>query len=235
MKYKDFRGHEIKRSKPKSYKQASSYRQHLERDFQHRCGYCNYSDRYSMVPFEIDHFIPKASFKNLNDALMTKYENLMYSCEKCNNAKGNQFAGDVFSPTCSNDLFYDPTRMDYNLVFYRDENGIIASDDEKGRDMIVRLRLYRTIHILAWLCEELEAKKDELKIKYECEANPVKREQLHRVYISILEYYSEFRDTFNASYRNERIDRESVIEMVRRIEGNDSDNEDNRTHDSKQK
>ena len=42
----------------------------------------------------------------------------------------------------------------YGTVFYRGDDGGIYSDDEKGRDMITRLKLYRPIHNLAWICEK---------------------------------------------------------------------------------
>jgi hypothetical protein len=173
-----------------------------------------------MVPFEIDHFIPKHSFKGKNDALMTKYENLMYSCKKCNRAKWNQFKGDVFSSDCSNELFYDPTKVDYNTVFYRDEYGAISSDDPKGRDMISRLRLYRTLHILAWLCEELEIKKDRLKEKYEQESNTARREYYEKAYYAMLEHYNNFRNTFDASYQSEDLDDGAVRGIVEELISN---------------
>ena len=202
-KYKDFKAHEIIRSSPKAYKTVKEYRRYLEGDFHHRCCYCNYSDQRSMIPFEIDHFIPRAEFKGKNEALNTKYENLMYSCKKCNNAKGAQFKGDVFSPDCSNEFFYDPTKTDYNTVFYRDKSGCIVSDDVKGRDMICRLKLYRGIHVLAWLCEELEEKKEILREKKEQETNTERKQLLTEAYYRILDYYCHFRDVFNESYKND--------------------------------
>ena len=202
-KYKNFKLHEIIRSSPKEYKDVNGYRKYLEDDFHHRCSYCNYSDRRSMIPFEIDHFIPRAEFKDKNAALNTKYENLMYSCRKCNNAKGAQFKGDVFSPDCENEYLYDPTKTDYNTVFYRDENGGIASDDVKGRDMICRLKLYRSIHVLAWLCEELEERKDRLLEIKEQESNAERKQLFEAAYYRILEYYSHLRDVFNESYKND--------------------------------
>ena len=48
------------------------------------------------------------------------------------------------------------------MVFYRGDDGGIYSDDEKGRDMITRLKLYRPIHNIAWICEITRTTLDKL-------------------------------------------------------------------------
>jgi len=109
-----------------------------------------------IAPFQIDHFIPENTFKGRRDELQTKYDNLMLSCPKCNRAKSDQYSGDISSPAIENDYFYNPDFIDYNTIFYRNELGGISSDDEKGKEMIKRLKLYRPIHNYAWVLEKLD-------------------------------------------------------------------------------
>lgn len=60
------------------------YRSELREDFNCRCGYCNDPDIPRKEYFEIDHFVPQKimGVKNAND-----YQNLVYACHSCNNAK----------------------------------------------------------------------------------------------------------------------------------------------------
>ena len=81
----------------------------------------------------------------------------MWACPKCNLSKGDKYKGDFQgSSKIENELFYNPVEVDYNDIFFRNEIGGIDSEDEKGREMIKLLKLYRPIHNLAWLIERLE-------------------------------------------------------------------------------
>ena len=155
MKIDEFKSHTITRSSPKPKNKYSYYKNDLRQDFCGRCAYCNLSDDSITTPFEIDHFITKTAFKDIRPELLTDYNNLIYSCKKCNNAKRGQFSGDLSVSHPTNELFYDPVLVDYNNIFYRNELGAIASDDAKGKHMIEILKLYRPIHILGWLCEKI--------------------------------------------------------------------------------
>lgn len=157
MSLSKFRNHNITRTCDKEYKDYHSYQKFLLTDFSCRCCYCNiHKKTLGTSSFQIDHFVPKKRFEGKRDELLTKYDNLMLACPKCNRAKSDQFEGDIFSATIENDLFYNPDYVDYNTIFYRNELGGISSDDEKGKDMIKRLKLYRPIHSYAWVLESLD-------------------------------------------------------------------------------
>ena len=205
MKLMLFKEHSIVRSSPPEYKDYKNYREHLENDFRHRCAYCNLLDSRITTPFEIDHFVPKKAFEGIWDELVNTYENLMYSCKKCNNAKRAQFSGEIHPPDIKNELFYNPTVVDYNDVFFRNEYGAINSDDEKGLDMIIRLHLYRPIHSLAWICEILFELESTLKRAIEKEVLKERKDKLKEAHYKICEYYIELSQLFISSYNDKKL------------------------------
>lgn len=200
-----FRDNKITRTCKKEYKDYHSYIKFLREDFKHRCAYCNLLDTQITTPYEADHFIPEDIFKDNCPELKTTYANLVYSCKKCNGAKSNQYEGDITKKELINELFYDPEKTDYGTVFYRKEDGGIYSDDEKGRDMITRLKLYRPIHNLAWICEITrttlvklskqinEVGRDSMKGKLLCDAKQ-----------ELQEYYDDCIAVFIANYNNNK-------------------------------
>ncbi|HFI0424128.1 TPA: HNH endonuclease [Streptococcus suis] len=152
----EFRHHIIKRTCSKHYQNYSSYKKYLKKDFQNKCAYCNVSDEQITTYFEVDHFIPSKICKEYNrHDLITDYNNLIYSCKKCNLAKSDLYDGGEIPEELSNDRFYNPVEIDYNKIFYRNIIGGIDSKDIKGRNMIVDLKLYRIFHNYAWISEEL--------------------------------------------------------------------------------
>lgn len=206
MKIKDFKSHTITRSSPPHYSNYRDYRPYLERDFSERCAYCNLNRKKITTPFEIDHFIPKKVFKTIRPSLETDYNNLVYACKKCNGTKSGKFKGDLSLPTPTNELFYDPVLVDYNTVFYRNELGAIDSDDPKGKEMIKLLKLYRPIHILAWLCEEIGLTADKLERAITSELDVKKKQEYEKAYHSLNRQYRKFIDLFLASYNDEKFD-----------------------------
>lgn len=210
MKVKDFKTHTITRSKPPHKNEYSAYKPFLKKDFCGRCGYCNLSDKTITTPFEVDHFVPKAEFKNIRMELDTDYRNLIYSCKKCNIAKSNQFSGDIHSEYPTNDLFYDPTQVDYNSIFYRNEFGAIASDDEKGKKSITKLKLYRPIHILAWLCEELAETAEKLEAALKTEHDEDRKRKFEEAFNKINNQYRKFNRLFIAAYNDNSFSIEDI-------------------------
>lgn len=204
MKIKDFKSHSITRSSPPHYSLYQNYRPYLEKDFCNRCAYCNLSDKKITTPFEVDHFIPEAAFKETHPELKTDYNNLVYSCKKCNGTKSGKFKGDLSLPNPTNDLFYDPVLVDYNSIFYRNEFGAIDSDDPKGRSMIKLLKLYRPIHILGWLCEEIDATANKLEIAMNQEQNETRKKEMTEAYNSLNAQYRSFFNLFIASYNDKK-------------------------------
>lgn len=152
-KFRDFK---IIRTCKNKYRTCHSYRKFLKIDFHNRCAYCNILDSLITTPFEIDHFIPRKTFEKEKPEYSYLYENLIYSCKKCNDAKGSQYSGDITNGIIENKLFYNPVQTDYGNIFYRDDSGTIQSNDVLGCKMIDKLKLYRPIHNMAWLCEMID-------------------------------------------------------------------------------
>ena len=209
MKIKDFKTHTITRSAPPHFSSYGDYKPYLERDFGERCAYCNLHSKRITTPFEVDHFIPRKAFKGVRPSLDTDYNNLVYACKKCNVAKSGKFEGDLTEVTPTNTLFYDPVLVDYNSVFYRNELGAIDSDDPKGKSMIKMLKLYRPIHILAWLCDEICITRDKLQIAIDTESNESKKQEYQKALDGLNAQYCKFVDLFIASYND------SNFELVR--------------------
>lgn len=205
MKIDDFKSHTITRSTPVHKSNYKSYKSDLRQDFCGRCAYCNLSDSSITTPFEIDHFIPRNACKKNRPELLTDYNNLVYSCKKCNLAKNNQFSGNLHVDHPTNELFYDPVTVDYNNVFFRNELGAIASEDAKGKQMIIRLKLYRPIHILGWLCEKIDTTADKLKEAIKIETDPDKKSKLERALTNVNEQYRKYNHLFIASYNDNSI------------------------------
>lgn len=198
-----FRNYEIHRTFTKKYEDYHSYKEYLKADFHSRCAYCNLLDTQITTSYEIDHFVPKDIFKDDWPELEKTYGNLVYSCKKCNGAKSNQYKGDIGKRIIENELFYDPENTDYNTIFYRDDVGSICSDDEKGRDMINRIKLYRPIHNLAWICEITKNTLEKINKQIEIEGKESpKGILLLKAKNELNDYYNDCRDVFLANYNN---------------------------------
>ena len=202
MKIKDFKTHTISRSTPPHFLSYGDYKPYLEKDFGERCAYCNLHSKRITTPFEVDHFIPRKAFKGVRPSLDTDYNNLVYACKKCNVAKSGKFEGDLTEVSPTNTLFYDPVLVDYNSIFYRNELGAIDSDDPKGKSMIKMLKLYRPIHILAWLCDEIRITRDKLQRAIDTETNESKKQEYQKALDGLNAQYCKFVDLFIASYND---------------------------------
>lgn len=131
------------------------YDDDLRKDFHNRCGYCG-SSHDVIQSFEIDHFIPEAQFKGRDNTLKTSYRNLVYSCKKCNRTKSGKYKDGPNYLVLENIRFYDPGTVDFNHIFFRDKYGFLKSFDEKGKKMIIDLKLYNPIYGVAWIIEEIK-------------------------------------------------------------------------------
>jgi len=163
-----------------------------------------------LTPFEVDHFIPRNAFKGIRDDLLEDYNNLVYACKKCNTAKSSKFSGDMHSPSPTNERFYNPREIDYNTIFYRNEYGAIVSDDFKGREMIKDLKLYRPIHIMGWICEELAIMEDKLDTVIENETDPERRALFQKARSNIAIKFSKCNRLFIAAYNDNDFSIESL-------------------------
>lgn len=82
-------------------------KEYLRNDFSHECAYCKLQERevgfIAMDYFEIDHFKPQSS----QLPGVHEYDNLFYSCQKCNNFKSNKWEN-LLNP-CVDDVFSGDT------------------------------------------------------------------------------------------------------------------------------
>ena len=77
---------------PIGYTEYSRYRPWLRDEFKFRCAYCLERELWSTNSMHIDHLVPVSK----NKSLTCTYENLVYSCERCNLTKLDEEVGDPF-------------------------------------------------------------------------------------------------------------------------------------------
>jgi hypothetical protein len=84
---------ENRRHGPTGYSSHESYRPWLRDEFAFRCAYCLLREVWGKYTgeFDIDHFIPQ----NCDASLVSRYENLVYSCRACNTVKGTVLLPDA--------------------------------------------------------------------------------------------------------------------------------------------
>lgn len=114
----------------------SEHKPDLKEDFNSHCAYCHSYDGFRHTYYEVDHFIPKDFFKPLGNIGLCQYDNLVYSCKFCNNAKRAKW------PTQSEKIhndglkgFVDPCSADYDSHFYRTDEGAIMWKTDLGKWM----------------------------------------------------------------------------------------------------
>lgn len=203
MKYEDFKKHRIQKTKGLDFRNPNQYRPYLSKDFSGRCCYCNMHEGTVTAPFHVEHFIPENTFKGIKDSLKTDYRNLMWSCPKCNLSKGDKYAGDlVHNSEIENAMFYNPEKVDYNEIFFRNELGAIDSEDDKGRQMIRELKLYRPIHTLSWLVEKLEDTYDLLERAIATEAGGSRKDAYITARDKIANIHMKKERAFRAAYNS---------------------------------
>ena len=99
-------------------------------------------------------------------------------------------------------MFYDPVKVDYNTIFFRNQLGSIDSVDDKGKDTIVRLKLYRPIHNLSWICEEMYSTAEKLEASIQNEPAGARRESLIAALNRINSQYRKLSRLFTAAYND---------------------------------
>lgn len=139
------------------------YRDSLRADFNNRCGYCNDLDNPRKEYFEIDHLVPQ---KIMVKKKKTDYQNLVYACHSCNNAKRKKWpSGDENIPVVGNKGWVDPCSEEYAKQFSRDDNGNIIPLTPIGEWMYDNLKLYKPQHSILWNLEQIKLIKDKLSDK----------------------------------------------------------------------
>lgn len=158
----------------------SDHRNELQKDYKFRCGYCNDSDIWRTVWFEIDHFVPQKYLKTIKD---TDYSNLVYACRSCNNSKrANWPTGDELIHHKNDEGFIDPCDDEYDKQFIRGTNGRIIHQTQLGKWMYYKLRLHKPQHEIIWQIEELDNLIEECETILKKMDNNVLKERLIHLY-----------------------------------------------------
>ena len=138
----------------RQYKSYNSYRKFLCVDAEHSCAYCTITESESPgATFNIDHFRPKELFPDL----VATYENLRYSCPRCNSYKSDAWIS--INDGCKRDCntctqhvchdnikrFVDSMREDPSECLYLGEDYLLYPQDgnRPASYTIQRLRLNR--------------------------------------------------------------------------------------------
>lgn len=136
-----------------------AYREQLKEDFNCRCGYCDDRDVPRSASFEIDHFVPQ----KIDSTKETDYNNLVYACKSCNNAKRAKWpTGDKTRPNDGKKGWIDPCFKAYDAQFERSDDGRILPKTELGSWMYENLKLWKKQHEILWNYEKLEKNINEL-------------------------------------------------------------------------
>ena len=171
-------------------------KKYLAIDFNNRCAYCDDADRYNggFRYYHVDHFAPASRFPELKYT----YENLLYTCPYCNEAKSNTWVSEDASVSVINDSgFLSPCDAEYYNHLSRNEDGTISATSSLGEYMRKHLKLYLKRHSIIYLLEQVEEKCDTLEsLIKEQESNGKDVTKLRLAYSSIAmklrEYYKLF-------------------------------------------
>ena len=140
------------------WKTNSTNKKYLAIDFKRRCAYCDDHDFYcgGTHNYHVEHFAPKEKFP----ALKHVYENLLYSCPYCNNAKSDTWPSDNPSVNVvDNEGFINPCSNEYDQHLLREPTGEIIASTELGKYMRNKLKLFLYRHELFFKLEQVEEKK----------------------------------------------------------------------------
>lgn len=189
----------IKKEKPvKTYtgvkwKSKGPNKKQLSIDFSHRCCYCDDLDQYhgGYRNFHIEHFAPKSIFPQL----MWNYDNLLYCCPICNEAKSNKWVGRTSTENVIGEQgFLNPCDDEYYNHLARRKNGKIIYLSNLGKYIYDEIGLYLPCHEKNYKLERLYEirKKIEFKLSEEditLEQRQILNQLLSTVSIDFMSYY----------------------------------------------
>jgi len=174
------------------------HRENLREDFDKRCGYCNAPDFFRSTHYEIDHFIPKKTLKEIFPLVNNykikeqEYSNLVYACKLCNNAKGDKWPTNNIKIHHKNNVgFIDPCNPKYDKQFVRNQYGEIISKTKLGKWMYSTLRFWRPEHSIIWHLDKLKQSISEIE-KIMAEKTSVEKERLEKMHYSFLTDYHKY-------------------------------------------
>lgn len=146
----------IKTGKSGQFKKYSDYKGVLMKDFHGNCGYCNDNHSYTggWRGMQIDHFAPRTPFVELEH----EYDNLVYACFYCNNAKSNDWVTEVADVSLSEDRkegYINPRKKEYSELFERSLRGSIVPKNELGFYIYTNLNLGLLRHEIIHTMEKI--------------------------------------------------------------------------------
>jgi hypothetical protein len=111
---------------PRGYANYEAYRDWLRDEFSFRCAYCLMREPWlrGRFGFQIDHCLPQAQYP----AGRLDYDNLVYTCPWCNQAKAG-----VAVP--------NPTEVAYGTALRVKEDGVMEAKSELGQVLLEGLKL----------------------------------------------------------------------------------------------
>lgn len=111
---------------PQGYNHHEAYRDWLRDEFSFRCAYCLMRETWlrGKSGFQIDHCIPQVQDR----ACLLDYDNLVYTCPWCNQAKAG-----VSVP--------NPAEVSYGKALLVKEDGVIEANNDLGLILIEGLKL----------------------------------------------------------------------------------------------
>ncbi|WP_018248798.1 HNH endonuclease [Orenia marismortui] len=194
MSRNKFRNIHPKRTCDKVYKNYSSYKEFLAKDFNYKCGYCDDNSLLLGGPhnFHIDHFAPKKKFPELK----SEYNNLVYSCPYCNQYKSDDWISDKADINIIDNRGYiDPCDLDYHNNFYRNKKGEIIPRTKVGIYMYRKLKLYLKRHSILWKIAKIRLLRKEIRSMLEdCGEDTEINDKLKNIYVQLGMQIDDFMD-----------------------------------------
>jgi len=182
-----------------AFKQVGDYKRHkenLREDFNKRCGYCDDPDSWKHTFYEIDHFVPKKYLKIISES---DYENLVYACRHCNNAKGAKWpTEDEKRHNNGQKGFIDPCDPKYGEQFERNRLGEIQYRTGLAEYMYRELKLYHRRHAVIWNLEKLDSEIDKIENYLRIRKNS----RLEKMLLLLLCQYRNYIKELNAAANN---------------------------------
>ncbi len=111
---------------PQGHKDYASFREWLRDEFDFRCVYCLYRERWGQKKgnFDLDHLVPR----KIREDLALTYDNLVYACHTCNLTKS--FA-----------TLPDPHAFAYSKCLRIEDDGSVTALNTQGETLIDELDL----------------------------------------------------------------------------------------------
>jgi hypothetical protein len=167
----------LRKHGPYGYLEYQRYKPWLRDDFKFRCVYCLERERWypnGHAAFGVDHIFPKSDPAHKH--LECEYENLLYSCNRCNSAKGTA-------------LLPDPTKIALGQHLQVGVDGSIAGLTMEGKFLICLLGLDTPMIT--------ETRRQYIRIARLFTANP-KDDEIRSLYQHAFGYPDDFPDLTSA-------------------------------------